>query len=75
MFIFVDQLKFDRPHETVSVVVGKRALLPCYVSIQDVNNELRTNNGQSPFKVMNLGHFVYLSFSVDHRQGHMDEIK
>jgi len=42
-----DQLKFDRSHETVSVVVGKRALLPCYVSIQDANN-----NGNSPFKVI-----------------------
>ena len=42
-----DQPKFDRSHETVSVVVGKRALLPCYVSIQDTNN-----NGNSPFKVI-----------------------
>ena len=42
-----DQPKFDRSHETVSVVVGKRALLPCYVSIQDANN-----NGHSPFKVI-----------------------
>lgn len=43
----IDQPKFDRSHETVSVVVGKRALLPCYVSIQDANN-----NGNSPFKVI-----------------------
>ena len=41
-----DQAKFDRSHETVSVVVGKRALLPCYVSIQD------DNHGNSPFKVI-----------------------
>jgi len=31
----------------VSVVVGKRALLPCYVSIPDNNK-----NGISPFKVI-----------------------
>lgn len=43
-----DQPKFDRSHETVSVVVGKRALLPCYVSIPDLNNK----NGNSPFKVI-----------------------
>jgi hypothetical protein len=47
MFFLTDQLKFDRSHETVSVVVGKRALLPCYVSIQDANQ-----NGNSPFKVI-----------------------
>ena len=45
---FTDQPKFDRSHETVSVVVGKRALLPCYVSLQDANN----NNGNNPFKVI-----------------------
>ncbi len=50
MFFFaLDQPKFDRSHETVSVVVGKRALLPCYVSIQEANN-----NGNSPFKVIIL---------------------
>lgn len=43
-----DQLQFDRSDETVSVVVGKRALLPCYVSIQDAKT---ANNGQGPFKV------------------------
>jgi hypothetical protein len=42
-FFITDQPKFDRSHETVSVVVGKRALLPCYVSIQD---------GLEPFKVI-----------------------
>ncbi|CAF1556487.1 unnamed protein product, partial [Adineta ricciae] len=42
------QANFDRSHETISVVVGKRALLPCYVSIQDAKN----NNGNSPFKVI-----------------------
>lgn len=48
-FVFVvDQLKFDRSDETVSVVVGKRALLPCYVSIDEAKG---TNNGQGPFKV------------------------
>jgi hypothetical protein len=46
-FVATDQPKFDRSHETVSVVVGKRALLPCYVSIQDT-----ANNGNSPFKVI-----------------------
>ncbi|CAF3980601.1 unnamed protein product [Rotaria sp. Silwood2] len=44
MFFLTDQPKFDRSHETVSVVVGKRALLPCYVSIKDASN--------SPFKVI-----------------------
>ncbi|CAF3674900.1 unnamed protein product [Adineta steineri] len=44
-----DQPKFDRSHETISVVVGKRALLPCYVSIQDANNN---NNGNNPFKII-----------------------
>ncbi|CAF1203850.1 unnamed protein product [Rotaria magnacalcarata] len=35
------QPKFDQSYETISVVVGKRALLPCYVSLQDAkNNEL-----------------------------------
>jgi hypothetical protein len=48
-FFALDQPKFDRSHETVSVVVGKRALLPCYVSIQEANN-----NGNSPFKVIIL---------------------
>ncbi|UJR13884.1 hypothetical protein I4U23_000891 [Adineta vaga] len=43
-----DQANFDQSHETISVVVGKRALLPCYVSIQDTKN----NNGNSPFKVI-----------------------
>ena len=43
MFFVTVQPKFDRSHETVSVVVGKRALLPCYVSIQD---------GLGPFKVI-----------------------
>jgi hypothetical protein len=46
-FVATDQPKFDRSHETVSVVVGKRALLPCYVSIQEANN-----NGNSPSKVI-----------------------
>ncbi|CAF3325338.1 unnamed protein product [Rotaria sp. Silwood1] len=39
--------KFDRSYETVSVVVGKRALLPCYVSLQDMKN-----NGLGSFKVI-----------------------
>lgn len=47
--VFADQLKFDRSDETVSVVVGKRALLPCYVSIEEAK---ATNNGQGPFKVI-----------------------
>ncbi|CAF3092735.1 unnamed protein product [Rotaria socialis] len=47
MFFLTDQPKFDRSHETVSVVVGKRALLPCYVSIKDA-----ANNGNSPFKII-----------------------
>jgi hypothetical protein len=50
LFLYTDQPKFDRSHETVSVVVGKRALLPCYVSIQDANNN--NNNGNNPFKVI-----------------------
>jgi hypothetical protein len=51
-----DQLKFDRSDETVSVVVGKRALLPCYVSIQEVNNNNNPNQlGQGPFKVILVG--------------------
>ncbi|CAF0887466.1 unnamed protein product [Rotaria sordida] len=40
-------LKFDQSYETVSVVVGKRALLPCYVSLQDMKN-----NGFGSFKVI-----------------------
>ncbi|CAF2698979.1 unnamed protein product [Rotaria sp. Silwood2] len=39
--------KFDQSYETVSVVVGKRALLPCYVSLQDMKN-----NGLGSFKVI-----------------------
>lgn len=39
--------KFDQSYETVSVVVGKRALLPCYVSLQESKN-----NGFAPFKVI-----------------------
>ncbi|CAF0812969.1 unnamed protein product [Adineta steineri] len=41
------QSEFDRPNETVSVVVGKRALLPCYVSLKDVKN-----NGTDSFKIL-----------------------
>jgi len=54
-FSYIDQPKFDRSHETISVVVGKRALLPCYVSIQD-NNQ----NGNSPFKVIIIHIYVYM---------------
>jgi len=47
---FTDQVflpKFDGLYETVSVVVGQRALLPCYVSLQDAKN-----NGSGSFKVI-----------------------
>ncbi|CAF0761746.1 unnamed protein product [Adineta ricciae] len=43
----VFQPQFDRLYETVSVVVGKRALLPCYVSLKDVKN-----NGMDTFKII-----------------------
>jgi hypothetical protein len=55
--LFTDRLfqpKFDRSYETVSVVVGKRALLPCYVSLQDVKN-----NGSGSFKVIII--YIYIS--------------
>jgi len=72
MFFLTDQPKFDRSHETVSVVVGKRALLPCYVSIQDANNN---NNGNSPFKVIinNLNE-IFSTYSI-YILGYLDEIK
>ena len=54
MFFVTDQPRFDRSHETVSVVVGKRALLPCYISIKDTNN-----NGNSPFKVIIIYIYIY----------------
>lgn len=46
-----DQARFDRSHETISVVVGKRALLPCYVSIQEAKNNNHPPPGNSAFKV------------------------
>ncbi len=54
--LFTDRLllaKFDRSYETVSVVVGKRALLPCYVSLQDAKN-----NGSGSFKVIII--YIYI---------------
>lgn len=39
--------KFDRSHETVAVIIGKRALLPCYVSLPESKNR-----GIASFKVM-----------------------
>ncbi len=48
--LFTDRLfqaKFDQPQETISVVVGKRALLPCYVSLNDAKY-----NGIDSFKVI-----------------------
>jgi len=63
MFFLTDQPKFDRSHETVSVVVGKRALLPCYVSIQDANTN--NNNGNSPFKVIiNNFNEIFSTYSI-----------
>jgi hypothetical protein len=49
--------KFDQSYETVSVVVGKRALLPCYVSLQDTKN-----NGIGSFKVIIIDRqrYIYL---------------
>lgn len=41
------EAKFDRSHETVSVVIGKRALLPCYVSLPETKNR-----GIGSFKVI-----------------------
>lgn len=48
--------KFDQSNETVSVIVGKRALLPCYVSLQDAKN-----NGFGPFKVI----IIHIHMSIN----------